>query len=58
MELELGDVESNLLQEEKDQQRYRSARNRDNLMKLPFEYNLCHFRNRNKRDQVSGSKSD
>ena len=56
MELELGDVESDFPQEEKDQQRYRSTRNGDHLMKVPCVCDLCHFRNMNKRDPVSGSK--
>ena len=58
MELELEDIASNFLQEENDQQRYRSARNEDHLMKVPFECGLCHFRNMNERDPVSGGKRD
>ena len=50
MELELEDVESDLMQEEKDQRRYRSTRNGDHVMKVPFECDLCHFMNMNKRD--------
>ena len=57
-ELELEDIASNLLQEEKDQQRYQSTRNRDHLMKVPFEYDLCHSRIMNKRNPVSGGKRD
>ena len=37
MELELEDVDIDLLQEEKDQWRYQTAINGDNLMKVPFE---------------------
>ena len=48
VELELEDVEIDLLQEGKDQERYRSARNGGHLMKVPFEYVLCHFRNMNR----------
>ena len=51
-------LRSNFLQEEKDQRRYRSARNGDHLMKVPFECDLCHFRNMNKRDPVSRGKRD
>ena len=56
--MELDGIDSDLLQEEEDQERYRSARNRDHLMKLPFECDLCHFRNMNKQDTVSRYKRD
>ena len=36
VEVEPDDTESDLLQEEKDQERYRSASNGDHLMKVPF----------------------
>ena len=58
MELELEDTGSDLVQEENDQQRYRSARKGAHLMKVHFECDLCHFRNMNKRDPVSGGKRD
>ena len=43
--LELDDIESDLLQEGNDLERYRSTRNGDHLMKVPFGCDLCHFRN-------------
>ena len=58
MELELEYVESNLLQEKKDQQRYRSARNGDHLMGVPFQYDMCHLRNINRRDTLPGGKRE
>ena len=44
--------ESNLLVEDKDKERYRHAQNGDHLMEVPFECDLCHFRNMNGRDPV------
>ena len=60
MELELDDTGSDLLEEEKDQERYRSTRNGDQLMKVPFEFDcdLCHFRNMNKQYPVFRCKRD
>ena len=54
MELEFDGAESNLLHTDKDQERYRCARNGDHLMKVSFECELCHYRNTNKRDPVEG----
>ena len=56
--MEADGVESDLLQEEQDQERYRCARNGDHLMKVPFECDMCHFRNMNKQDPVYGFKKD
>ena len=52
MDLELNGIKSDLLQEEKDQERYTSARSGDHLTKVPFECDLCHFRNMNKQGPV------
>ena len=48
VEVEPDSAESDLLQDENDRERYRSARNGDRLMKVSFECNLCHFRSMNK----------
>ena len=37
-------------------ERYQSRRSRDHLMGVPFECDLCHFGNVNKRDPVWGNK--
>ena len=47
-----------MLQDKKDQERYRSTRNGDNPMKVPFECELCHYRNMNKQDPVENCKKD
>ena len=58
MEVEPDGAESDLLPDEKDQERYRNTRNGDHLMKVPFECDQCHFRNINKRDLIYGCKKD
>ena len=47
-----------MLQEEKDLERYRSARNGDHLTKVSFECDLYHFRNINKQETVFRCKKD
>ena len=56
--LDVDDVDSGLLQEEKDLERYQSGRNGDNLMGVPFECDLYHLRNMNQRNPTLGSKRD
>ena len=56
VEVKPDGIESNLLQDEKNQERYRSTRNRYHLIKVLFECDLCHFRNMNKQDPVYGCK--
>ena len=58
MKLDFDGAESNLLQIDKDQERYRCAINGDHLMKVPFKCELCHYRIINKRDPVEGCKKD
>ena len=58
VELELDGVESDLLQEDKDQERHRIARNGDHLMKVLFECEMYHYRNMNKQDPVYDCKKD
>ena len=50
--------ESEVLLEETDLERHRHGRNGDHLMGVPFECDLCHFRNMNKRDPVWESPKD
>ena len=38
--------------------RHQHGRNRDHLMDVPFECDLCHFRNMDKRDPVWESPKD
>ena len=49
-DLDLDTIESN--------QRYRYGRNRDHLMGVPFECNLCSFRNVTGQDPVLGDHND
>ena len=46
------DVESEILLDEEDKRRHRSGRSGDHLMRVPFECDLCHYRNMNNRDPV------
>jgi hypothetical protein len=50
--------EEDLIVDETEGQRYRHARNGDHLMGVPFECELCHFRNMNKRDPILSSTKD
>ena len=50
--------ESEVLLEETDLERHRHGRDGDHLMGVPFECDLCHFRNMNKRDPVWESSKD
>ena len=49
---------SEVLTDNWDKDRYRMGRGRDHLMGVPFECNLCHFRNMNRRDPVWRSAKD
>jgi hypothetical protein len=42
--------ENDFVTEELKDTRFMCARDRDHLMSLPFEYDLCHFRNISRRD--------
>ena len=46
------------VEEEDDPSIYRVGRDGDHLMGVPFECDLCHFRNMNRRDPISGSPKD
>ena len=50
--------EEDLVVEDTEGQRYRHARNGDHIMGVPFECELCHFRNMNKRDPIATSLKD
>ena len=55
VELDSGDPEdeeSDLLLDKKDLMRYRNGRNGDHIMGIPFECDLCHFRNVTRRNPV------
>ena len=58
--MEQNDVEdeSEVLLEGKDGERYRVGRNGDHLAGVPFECDLCHFRNLNRRDPVWDCSKD
>ena len=43
---------SEVLTDATDLERYSCGRNMDHLMGVPFESNLCHFQNMNRRDPV------
>ena len=51
-------MDSKLLQEEKNMERYRSRRNGVHLIGVLFECNFCHFRNMNQWNTIFGSKRD
>ena len=50
--------ESKVLIESRDKAQYRRGRNEDHLMGVPFECDLCHFRNMKRRDPVWRSAKD
>ena len=54
------DVEdkSKVLTDNQDKDRYRMGTDRDHLMGVPFEWDLCHFRSMNRRDPVWRSAKD
>ena len=58
--LQGGDVndESKVLMDSQDKDRYQRGRNGDHLMGVPFECNLCHFRNMERRDPVWNCAKD
>ena len=44
--------------EEQLDQRFRTGRDGDHLMGIPFKCDLCHFRSVNERDPVRGNAKD
>jgi hypothetical protein len=58
MEEPEAEDESEVLLDEQDKERYRVGRNGDHLAGVPFECDLCHFRNMNRRDPVWESSKD
>ena len=59
VQVRLDDEEKEDLEtEERLDQRYRTGRDGDHLMGIPFECDLCHFRNVMERDPVQGNSKD
>ena len=59
VQVRLDDEEKEDLEtEEQLDQRYQTGRDGDHLMGIPFECDLCHFRNVMERDPVDGNVQD
>ncbi|EJK69227.1 hypothetical protein THAOC_09530, partial [Thalassiosira oceanica] len=53
-----GDEDTDLLLTDKDRAKFRCGVDGGHLMGVPFECELCHFRNINRRDPIAGSIKD